>query len=94
MVPLVASKLITICPRVVVALAETVMTALAVPSAGTETLVGLSMIVGGCIVLLVGVEKLRMTLPVNEFRLVRSSLKLVDSPRCITDDDSEDASKE
>src|SRR5205809_6415509 len=96
----VAFTLIVYWPRVVVKLAETVTRAFAVLSAVSETLLGLSVILGGCIVLKgcvvlkVGTEEVRLIVSANPLRLVMSSLKLVDSPRRITADDSEDASKE
>ncbi len=97
---LVAFTLITYWPRVVVKLAETLTKAFAMLPAESETLFGLSVMVGGCIVLKgcvvlkAGTEEVRLMVSANPLRLVRSSLKLVDSPRCITADDSADASRE
>src|SRR5207247_9888539 len=95
----VAFTLIVYWPRVVVKLAETVTRAFAVLSAGSETLFGLSVMLGGCIVLKgcvvlkCGTEEVRLIVSANPLRLVKSSLKLVDSPLCITGDDNVDASR-
>ena len=94
-VPLVPFTLIRNWLIVVVELAETVKTALDVgATVESEMLVGLSVTLGGCVLLELGTEKPRLMSPVKPLRLVRSSLKLVTSPRCRTPDESDEASNE
>src|SRR6266702_1780239 len=81
-VPLVPFTLIKYWLIVVVELEVTVKTALAVgATVESEMLVGLSVTLGGCVLLELGTEKPRLMSPVKPLRLVRSSLKLVTSPR-------------
>ena len=93
--PLVPFTLIRYWPIVVVELAETVKMALAVGVAvESEMLVGLSVTVGGWVLLELGTEKPRLMSPVKPLRPAKSSLKLVTSPPCRTPDESDEASSE
>ena len=94
-VPLVPFTLIRYWLIVVVELVETVRMASAVGAVVESVmLVGLSVTLGGCVLLELGTEKVRLMLPVKPLRLARSSLKLVASPPCTTPEESDEASSE